>query len=60
MIATVSLCNQMGYSQVIFDCESTFLLIKDDIKGMKKGPPVIDLGKVEVVIRLINEFVVAN
>lgn len=57
--ATVQLCFQMGYQQVIFDCESTFFTLKEDLSSQKREP-TIDLDKLDMVLKVINEFIVAN
>lgn len=45
----------MGYQQVIFDCESTFYSLKED-----KAEQAIDIDKIDMALKVINEFIVAN
>ena len=54
IMASVNLCHQMGYTQTIYDCERVLLKMK---KG-KSGP--IDMDKIDLEARIINEFIANN
>lgn len=53
-MSTVSLSAQMGYQHVIFECERTFVRLRDATQENVRFP------EVEITCDGINEFIAAN